>query len=329
MTHAHSDSMVQACLFLLLAVAVADDATCAASSQGCPSKMQADANTLLQTGVRIGDELAPGRTDEEDSEIGEQETAKDMNLWMDHVSSSLLSFEAIRSDPAALCDWSKGEPTFAPWPTSEPEVQIINSAVQELFEAKTGVLLKGGNLLGAYRHHGSIPFDLDVDLIFQICDPEMPDTPGAVSLAHMSCNQIAQERASMKDKTAFNRKVYEDMFAPKLVDTNIKLVMVTGYGLRLTNGARQWDGGLSSQQGIGIDVEFHTGDETRLAVCTCSYGPSSSLCPLDAQNMLTTMYGKDFMIPKSQCQHYADLGHPDWNQRSKEDCLWAENIKPR
>jgi len=56
----------KACLFLLLAVAVADDATCSASSPGCPSKMQAEANTLLQSRVRIGDELAPGRTDEEE-----------------------------------------------------------------------------------------------------------------------------------------------------------------------------------------------------------------------------------------------------------------------
>jgi len=56
----------KACLFLLLAVAVADDATCSASSPGCPSKMQADANTPLQRRVRIGDELAPGRTDEEE-----------------------------------------------------------------------------------------------------------------------------------------------------------------------------------------------------------------------------------------------------------------------
>jgi len=66
MTHAHSESMVKACLFLIVAVALADDATCAASSPGCPSKMQADANTLLQTGVRIGDELAPGQDSQGD-----------------------------------------------------------------------------------------------------------------------------------------------------------------------------------------------------------------------------------------------------------------------
>jgi len=65
MTRALGDSMVKACLFLLVAVAVAHDAPCAASSPGCSSKMQADATTLLQTGVRIGDELAPGHTDQE------------------------------------------------------------------------------------------------------------------------------------------------------------------------------------------------------------------------------------------------------------------------
>jgi len=84
MTHALPESMVKACLFLVVAVAVADGATCAASSPGCPSKMQADANTLLQTGVRIGDELAPGRTDEEEEKNTYTDEATDPHKvsWM-------------------------------------------------------------------------------------------------------------------------------------------------------------------------------------------------------------------------------------------------------
>jgi len=70
MTPALSDFIVKACLFLLVAVAVADDATCAASSPGCPSKMQADANTLLQTGVRIGDELVEEKNADTDEATG-------------------------------------------------------------------------------------------------------------------------------------------------------------------------------------------------------------------------------------------------------------------
>ena len=38
-------------------------------------------------------------------------------------------------------------------------------------------------------------------------------------------------------------------------------------------------------------------------------------------------YGADFMVPKSQCQHYKDIGHPEWNTVKAEDCKWAEKLR--
>jgi len=87
------------CLFLFMAVAVADDATCAASSPGCASNMQADANTLLQTGVRIGDELANGRTDEEEKNTytGEATSPHKVSWMQEGLNTQQLKEKLIDS----------------------------------------------------------------------------------------------------------------------------------------------------------------------------------------------------------------------------------------
>lgn len=91
MTPALSDFIVKACLFLLVAVAVADDATCAASSPGCPSKMQADANTLLQTGVRIGDELV----EEKDTDTDEATSPHKVSWMQEGMNTQQLKEKLI------------------------------------------------------------------------------------------------------------------------------------------------------------------------------------------------------------------------------------------
>jgi len=52
------------CFLVLAVVAAGNPDTCAASPGGCAAKTEADANTLMQTRVRIGGDLAP-EADEE------------------------------------------------------------------------------------------------------------------------------------------------------------------------------------------------------------------------------------------------------------------------
>merc|ERR1719487_2250 len=249
-----------------------------------------------------------------------------MKSWMDMFHKHASRVAATTTEPT-WCPWSEGKPVYPPW--QGKEANLSYSFIDDLNKAGVHVVLGGGALLGAVRHQGAIPFDLDIDAGLQVCDASNPNatSPGF----KWSCKEAARLRKSRGD-TGFNEMISE-WLEPKFRMSNVKVIQAVRYGVRLSNGAAMWDGGLAYGQGIGMDVATSTdygNPQVTASVCKCTFGYSVALCPIEAKAMLAEKYGDDFMTPKSQCDYYAEhakkAGTPDWNTRSWKQCGWAKEI---
>lgn len=65
-------------------------------------------------------------------------------------------------------------------------------------------------------------------------------------------------------------------------------------------------------------------------VCRCPYGTAlTAYCSKESKAMLVETFGEDFMVPKSQCDHYRGRWMRDgklvkFEAVSADDCNWAE-----
>eukprot|EP00928_Gymnodinium_smaydae_P064369 TRINITY_DN47714_c0_g1_i1.p1 TRINITY_DN47714_c0_g1~~TRINITY_DN47714_c0_g1_i1.p1 ORF type:complete len:355 (-),score=45.53 TRINITY_DN47714_c0_g1_i1:262-1179(-) len=227
-----------------------------------------------------------------------------------------------KTDHATMCSFSESAAKYPPWDSAT--AARFDAALQAFVDANVSVILGGGSLLGAYRHHGTIPLDEDVDMTLDVCN-HMWQIQQSKSdlLQHHSCGEL--EGLQKQDPETFHSALWNDVFQPLLKPRGIKLVSVLNYGLRLTNGDEDWLGGIQEGRGVGIDfVPAFSGVPD---VCTCTYGSSRALCPVDSAEVLRSAYGEDFMTPKSQCDYYAESGHSDWSFRTSEECDWARKYR--
>merc|ERR1740139_1632777 len=115
----------------------------------------------------------------------------------------------------------------------------------------------------------------------------------------------------------FYLMLWNEVLKPRLKGSGIQMVDFTANGLRLSNGGKVWEGWPN---GIGADLLITTDALSENAgapqLCRCAFGKTYTYCSAHSKEMLTEHYGTDFMIPKSQCDYYRDLGHPNWAWRS-------------
>eukprot|EP00927_Polykrikos_kofoidii_P085563 TRINITY_DN933_c0_g1_i14.p1 TRINITY_DN933_c0_g1~~TRINITY_DN933_c0_g1_i14.p1 ORF type:complete len:339 (-),score=41.13 TRINITY_DN933_c0_g1_i14:131-1084(-) len=233
-----------------------------------------------------------------------------------HSTHGLTAYEEL---PA--CKFDSSPPAFPAWSASDATLQA--KFLTQLHDANVTSVLTFGTLLGAYRHHGTIPFDIDMDMVFSVCENIHLVRQSSSRFKEMSCQEIGAARASMNE-TEFGLELWTDVLSPVLKD--ITMADHTVGGIRLSNGGDNWNG---LPGGIGVDFLIIVVPLTERVksrdLCKCTFGNTFGYCNTNSKHVLTKMYGTDFMVPKSQCDYYTEIGHPEWGWRSRLECQWASD----
>eukprot|EP00927_Polykrikos_kofoidii_P085569 TRINITY_DN933_c0_g1_i6.p1 TRINITY_DN933_c0_g1~~TRINITY_DN933_c0_g1_i6.p1 ORF type:complete len:334 (-),score=44.82 TRINITY_DN933_c0_g1_i6:26-964(-) len=233
-----------------------------------------------------------------------------------HSTHGLTAYEEL---PA--CKFDSSPPAFPAWSASDATLQA--KFLTQLHDANVTSVLTFGTLLGAYRHHGTIPFDIDMDMVFSVCENIHLVRQSSSRFKEMSCQEIGAARASMNE-TEFGLELWTDVLSPVLKD--ITMADHTVGGIRLSNGGDNWNG---LPGGIGVDFLIIVVPLTERVksrdLCKCTFGNTFGYCNTNSKHVLTELYGKDFMVPKSQCDYYTEIGHAEWARRSQVECAWAKD----
>lgn len=223
-----------------------------------------------------------------------------------------------------LCDFSASLARFPPWAGKEADWH--DKFLRTLNRAGVTAVLTWGTLLGAFRHHGTIPYDEDMDMVFSACDNIGLVHASKSRFSNKSCEELGHEQ-NILGENEFSRILWKEVLSPLLSLHGINMVDFTHGGLRLSNGGNAWNG---LPGGIGVDflvTASAISEHASPQMCKCTYGSTFAYCSVDTKQMLLDQYGKDFMVPKSQCQYYSDIGHSNWAWRSRDECTWADKMQ--
>eukprot|EP00927_Polykrikos_kofoidii_P085464 TRINITY_DN9303_c0_g1_i1.p1 TRINITY_DN9303_c0_g1~~TRINITY_DN9303_c0_g1_i1.p1 ORF type:complete len:334 (-),score=26.45 TRINITY_DN9303_c0_g1_i1:65-982(-) len=230
-------------------------------------------------------------------------------------------------DELPVCEFDSVPAAFPAW-TGE-QSKWHERFLEQLHNASVVTSLTAGSLLGAYRHHGVIPFDLDMDVTFNVCDNIGLVRRSSSRFATLSCEEINSTKAQIQEKK-FAQEFWDDVLRPVLGDQHITMVGLSPGGIRLSNGGAKWDGWPN---GTGVDfsltVEPLSTHVANWDLCKCTFGNTFAYCRTDSERVLIQQYGTNFMVPKSQCDFYNDMGHPNWAFPSKPYCDWAKDAVSR
>jgi len=219
------------------------------------------------------------------------------------------------------CEFDSSPPSFPAW--SNEFATLQGKFLTQLHDANVTSVLTFGTLLGAYRHHGTIPFDIDMDMVFSVCENIDLVRQSSSRFKAMSCQEIETARASMNE-TEFGEELWTDVLSPVL--KGIIMADHTHGGIRLSNGGDHWNG---LPDGIGVDFLIIVAPLTKRVksrdLCKCTFGNTFGYCNTNSKHVLTELYGADFMVPKSQCDYYTEIGHAEWGWRSQAECQWAKD----